>query len=177
MCVWHTNPVKEEQGGFNLGRFTPVGGRLGRSCRNASDSFELKYEFACRLKGDGLCLWLKPRRNTQYRGTLTEPGKESPYRNRRGKSWFICRMHTEFWRVPVLRAKLIWLPVSESARSGALPYTACLTPQDRRQVVYLPHVWLWSPLHRCPEGITHSLYIEYTDTVLYMTGSWKMRRN
>lgn len=50
----------------------------------ASDYFEQLYEFAVKLikKGKAYVDDLTPEQIREYRGTLTEPGKESPYRNR-----------------------------------------------------------------------------------------------
>lgn len=50
----------------------------------ASDYFEKMYEYALELikKGKAYVCDLSPEEIRQYRGTLTEPGKESPYRNR-----------------------------------------------------------------------------------------------
>ena len=50
----------------------------------ASDYFDRMYEAAVKLirKGKAYVCDLKPEQIREYRGTLTEPGKESPYRNR-----------------------------------------------------------------------------------------------
>ncbi len=50
----------------------------------ASDYFDQLYEFAVKLikKGQAYVCSLSPEQIRQYRGTLTEPGKNSPYRNR-----------------------------------------------------------------------------------------------
>lgn len=50
----------------------------------ASDYFERLYELACVLikKGKAYVCDLTPDEMREYRGTLTKPGKESPYRNR-----------------------------------------------------------------------------------------------
>ena len=50
----------------------------------ASDYFEQMYEAAVKLikKGKAFVCDLNAEEIRQYRGTLTEPGKESPYRNR-----------------------------------------------------------------------------------------------
>jgi len=50
----------------------------------ASDYFEQLYEYAVQLikLGKAYVCDLSPDQVRQYRGTLTEPGKESPYRNR-----------------------------------------------------------------------------------------------
>ncbi|EAX47663.1 Glutamine--tRNA ligase [Thermosinus carboxydivorans Nor1] len=50
----------------------------------ASDYFDQLYEFALKLIRDGKAYVcdLSPQEIREYRGTLTQPGKESPYRNR-----------------------------------------------------------------------------------------------
>lgn len=50
----------------------------------ASDYFDFLYECAIKLikKGKAFVCDLTPEQQREYRGTLTEPGKESPYRNR-----------------------------------------------------------------------------------------------
>lgn len=50
----------------------------------ASDYFEKLFEYAVQLIKDGKAFVcdLGPEEMREYRGTLTEPGKESPYRNR-----------------------------------------------------------------------------------------------
>lgn len=50
----------------------------------ASDYFEKFYQYAVELikKGKAYVCNLTPEEIKEYRGTLTEPGKESPYRNR-----------------------------------------------------------------------------------------------
>lgn len=50
----------------------------------ASDYFEQLYEYAVQLikAGKAYVCDLSPEEIREYRGTLTEPGKESPYRNR-----------------------------------------------------------------------------------------------
>lgn len=50
----------------------------------ASDYFEKMYEYALQLirKSKAYVCDLTPQEMREYRGTLTEPGKESPYRNR-----------------------------------------------------------------------------------------------
>ncbi len=50
----------------------------------ASDYFEKLYDFAVKLieKGKAFVCELPPEKIREFRGTLKEPGKESPYRNR-----------------------------------------------------------------------------------------------
>jgi glutaminyl-tRNA synthetase len=52
--------------------------------RYASDYFEALYEFACELirQGDAYVCDLPAEEIRAYRGTLTEPGRESPFRSR-----------------------------------------------------------------------------------------------
>lgn len=56
----------------------------GNRCYYASDYFDQLYEFAVQLikVGKAYVCDLSPQEIKDYRGTLTEPGKESPYRNR-----------------------------------------------------------------------------------------------
>ncbi|GBE00227.1 glutamine--tRNA ligase [bacterium BMS3Abin07] len=81
-----TNPVKEES------EYTAsikedvrwLGYDWGDREYYASDYFELLYEYAVRLikAGKAYVDDLNADEIRQYRGTLTEPGRESPYRNR-----------------------------------------------------------------------------------------------
>ena len=56
----------------------------GDEVHYASDYFEKLYDLAVELikKNKAFVCELSPEEMRQYRGTLTEPGKESPYRNR-----------------------------------------------------------------------------------------------
>ena len=81
-----TNPVKEEQEFVDsiLKDIRWLGADWEDRLFFTSDSFGTKYEFALRLIkiGRAYVCDLSPDEMRQYRGTLTEPGKESPYRNR-----------------------------------------------------------------------------------------------
>ena len=61
-----------------------AGVRLGRTPLLAADYFEQLYEYAVELIKKGLAYVddLSAEEIREYRGTLTEPGQESPYRNR-----------------------------------------------------------------------------------------------
>ncbi|MBN2298110.1 MAG: glutamine--tRNA ligase/YqeY domain fusion protein [Deltaproteobacteria bacterium] len=81
-----TNPSKEDQEYIDS-IFEDVrwlGFDWGDRLYYASDYFEKLYEFAVALirKGKAYVCDLSPEEIRQYRGTLTEPGKDSPYRNR-----------------------------------------------------------------------------------------------
>jgi glutaminyl-tRNA synthetase len=78
----------------------------------ASDYFDQLYEWALKLikKGKAYVCDLSADEITQYRGTLTEPGKDSPYRNRsveENLNWFERMRAGEFPNGSrVLRAKI-----------------------------------------------------------------------
>jgi glutaminyl-tRNA synthetase len=81
-----TNPVKEEQeyvDGIKTD-LTWLGFDWGEHEYHASDYFETLYGYAEKLVGKGLAYVcdLSPEEMREYRGTLTAPGKESPYRSR-----------------------------------------------------------------------------------------------
>ena len=81
-----TNPIKEEE--HYVESIKKDIRWLGFDWQNrlyfASDYFEQLYEFAVKLikKGKAYVDDLNADQIREYRGTLTEPGKESPYRNR-----------------------------------------------------------------------------------------------
>ncbi len=81
-----TNPLKEEQEYIDAIREDVrwLGFDWGKHEYYASDYFEQLYEWAIVLikKGKAYVCDLSPEEVRAYRGTLTEPGKESPYRNR-----------------------------------------------------------------------------------------------
>ncbi|MCL5037381.1 MAG: glutamine--tRNA ligase/YqeY domain fusion protein [Chloroflexi bacterium] len=81
-----TNPVKEETEYIESIEEDVrwLGFDWGRHLYFASDYFGQMYEWAVQLVKDGKAYVcdLTPDEIREYRGTLTEPGKESPYRNR-----------------------------------------------------------------------------------------------
>ncbi|MGA7970346.1 MAG: glutamine--tRNA ligase/YqeY domain fusion protein [Terriglobales bacterium] len=80
-----TNPEKEEQEYVDsIEKDVKWLGFEWDNLRYASDYFDLLYEWAVKLIKDGKAYVddLSADEIRQYRGTLTEPGKESPYRNR-----------------------------------------------------------------------------------------------
>lgn len=80
----------------------------------ASDYFDFLYECAIKLikKGKAYVCELSPEQMREYRGTLTEPGKNSPYRDRsieENLDLFDRMTKGEFEEGKmVLRAKSIW---------------------------------------------------------------------
>ena len=81
-----TNPEKEEMEYINAIKADIhwLGFDWGTHFYNASDYFEQLYEWAVALvkAGKAFVCDLSADEVTQYRGTLTTPGKDSPYRNR-----------------------------------------------------------------------------------------------
>ncbi len=81
-----TNPTKEESEYVEaiIRDVQWLGFDWGDRLYYASDYFEQLYEFALRLirKGKAYVCDLSADEIREYRGTLTEPGRDSPYRNR-----------------------------------------------------------------------------------------------
>ncbi|MGE0394081.1 MAG: glutamate--tRNA ligase family protein, partial [Vicinamibacterales bacterium] len=81
-----TNPVKETQEYVDqiMRDIRWLGFDWGDKLFHASDYFEQLYAWAQQLIRDGKAYVddLTPDEMREYRGTLTEPGRESPYRNR-----------------------------------------------------------------------------------------------
>jgi glutaminyl-tRNA synthetase len=81
-----TNPIKEEQEYIDsiMEDVRWLGFDWEERLYFSSDYFEKFYEFAIRLinKGKAYVDSLSAEEIREYRGTLTKPGKESPYRNR-----------------------------------------------------------------------------------------------
>jgi glutaminyl-tRNA synthetase len=81
-----TNPVKEEQEYVEsiIEDVRWLGFDWGERKFYASDYFDRLYEYALKLirKGKAYVCDLSSEEIREYRGTLTEPGKESPFRNR-----------------------------------------------------------------------------------------------
>jgi glutaminyl-tRNA synthetase len=81
-----TNPIKEDVEYVESIKSDVrwLGFDWGNRLFYASDYFEQMYQYAVQLikYGKAYVCDLSPEEIRQYRGTLTEPGKESPYRNR-----------------------------------------------------------------------------------------------
>jgi glutaminyl-tRNA synthetase len=138
----------------------------------ASDYFEQLYGYAVELIGKGLAYVceLTPEEMRAYRGTLTEPGQESPYRNRSVEENLDLFHRMRNGEFPdgsrVLRAKIDMAspnmnmrdPVLYRIRSGLIHHQTgdawCLYP-----MYDFTH-----PISDAIEGITHSLCtLEFED--------------
>jgi glutaminyl-tRNA synthetase len=138
----------------------------------ASDYFPQLYEFAIQLirKGKAYVDDLSADEIRQYRGTLTEPGKESPYRNRsveENLDLFERMRHGEFPDgARVLRAKIDMASGNMNMRDPVM-YRILHEPPHHRT----GDKWCIYPMYdfahgQCDsiEGITHSLCsLEYED--------------
>ena len=81
-----TNPIKEEQKYIDsiIEDIKWLGYEYADRLYYASDYFQQMYDYALQLTkaGKAYVCDLTAEQTRQYRGTLTEPGKDSPYRNR-----------------------------------------------------------------------------------------------
>ncbi len=137
----------------------------------ASDYFDIFYECAVQLIKDGKAFVcdLTPEQIREYRGTLTEPGKESPYRNRsieENLNLFERMKNGEFEDGSrVLRAKIDMSSPNLNMRDPVL-YRILRHTHHRtgdKWCIY-PMYDFAHPLSDAIEGITHSICtLEFED--------------
>ncbi len=137
----------------------------------ASDYFEKMYEAAVTLikKGKAFVCDLTADEIRQYRGTLTEPGKESPYRNRsieENLDLFTRMRNGEFDDgTRVLRAKIDMKSPNINMRDPVIYRIAHIEHHNTKDkwCIY-PMYDFAHPLEDAFEGITHSLCtLEFED--------------
>jgi glutaminyl-tRNA synthetase len=168
-----TNPIKEEQEFVDsiLEDIRWLGADWEGRLFFTSDSFELKYEFAERLikAGRAYICDLCPEEIREYRGTLTEPGKDSPYRNRsveENLDLFNRMRKGEFENgARVLRAKIDMASGNLNMRDPVI-YRILHAHHHRTGDTWCiyPMYDFDHPFTDALEGITHSLCsIEYSD--------------
>ena len=137
----------------------------------ASDYFDQLYEFACQLiqKGQAYVCDLNAEEIREYRGTLTEPGKESPYRKRsveENLDLFVRMKNGEFPDgARVLRAKIDMASPNLNMRDPVL-YRIQHAHHHRtgdKWCIY-PMYDYAHPLSDALESITHSVCtLEFAD--------------
>ncbi len=137
----------------------------------ASDYFEQLYEFAVELikAGKAYVCDLSPEEIREYRGTLTEPGRESPYRNRsveENLDLFERMRAGEFEEGSrVLRAKIDMASGNMNMRDPVI-YRIMKVRHHRtgdKWCIY-PTYDFAHPLSDAIEGITHSICtLEFED--------------
>lgn len=161
-----TNPVKEEEeyvdGIVNDVRW--LGWDFGDAILFGSDYFEQMYTWAEQLieQGDAYVDDLSPEEIREYRGTLTEPGKNSPYRDRSVAENLDLFRRMRAGEFPegsrVLRAKIDMASPNLNLRDPVM--YRILHQAHHRQgdqwCIYPMYDWAHG-LEDSIEGITHSL--------------------
>ncbi len=137
----------------------------------ASDYFEQMYQYAVQLIKDGKAYVcdLSPEEITEYRGTLTEPGKDSPYRNRSIKENLDLFERMRAGEFPngsrVLRAKIDMASPNINMRDPIM-YRILHAEHHRtgnKWCIYPTYDWAHG-LEDSIEGITHSICtLEFED--------------
>ncbi|MBP2645446.1 MAG: glutaminyl-tRNA synthetase [Firmicutes bacterium] len=130
----------------------------------ASDYFEQLYQYAVQLikSGKAFVCDLTPQQMREYRGTLTEPGKESPYRNRsveENLDLFERMKNGEFQDgTRVLRAKIDMASPNLNMRDPVI-YRILRASHHRTGDAWCiyPMYDFAHPLSDAIEGITHSV--------------------
>ena len=168
-----TNPAKEEEE-FVDGILEDVrwlGWDWGEHLYFASDHFDKLYDFAIDLikKGKAYVDDLDQEQIRKYRGTLTEPGVESPYRNRSVEENLALFQGMKNGETDegqrVLRAKIDMASGNINMRDPVL-YRVLKTPHHRtgdKWVVYPMYDFAHGQSDSV-EGVTHSICtMEYED--------------
>ena len=168
-----TNPVKESQEYVDeIERdIRWLGFDWGKHLYHASDYFEQLYTWAEQLIRDGKAYVdsLNADQMREYRGTLTEPGRESPYRNRSVEENLdlLRRMRAGEFEdgAHVLRAKIDMASGNINMRDPVM-YRIRKTPHQRTGdawVIYPMYDWAHGQSDYI-EGVTYSLCsLEYED--------------
>ena len=161
-----TNPVKEDDEYVRAIEedLRWLGAEPNGGIFYGSDYFEQCYQYAVQLIRDGnayVCD-LTPEEMREYRGTLTEPGKESPYRNRSVEENLDLFDRMKNGEFPdgshTLRAKIDMASPNMNLRDPAI-YRILHTDHHRqgnRWCIY-PLYDFAHPIQDALEGITHSL--------------------
>lgn len=160
-----TNPLKEDQEYVDaIQEDVKWLGYEWDDLRYASDYFEEMYQRAVLLinKGKAYVDDLNQEQIREYRGTLTEPGKESPYRNRSAEenlSLFERMKNGEFQNGDkVLRAKIDMTSPNLNMRDPVIYRISHATHHNTGdQWCIYPMYAFAHPLEDAIEDVTHSL--------------------
>ncbi len=130
----------------------------------ATEYFQMNYEVAVKLikEGKAYVCDLSPEELTKYRGTLTEPGKNSPYRDRsveENLDLFERMKNGEFeMGSRCLRAKIDMSSPNMNMRDPVIYRIQYLNHQRiGRQWNIYPTYDFSHPLDDCYEGVSHSI--------------------
>lgn len=168
-----TNPSKEEQEYVTSIQEDVkwLGFSWGDHCFYASDYFEQMYKWAVELIKDGKAYVddLTAEQIREYRGTLKEPGKESPYRSRSVEENLELFQKMQNGEFPdgshVLRAKIDMAHPNMNMRDPVM-YRILKAPHHRTGDtwnIYPMYDWAHG-LEDSIEGVTHSLCsLEFED--------------
>lgn len=168
-----TNPTKEKTEFVeSIARDVKwVGGDFEDRLFFASDYFDQMYEAAVKLikKGKAYVCELTAEQIKEYRGTLTEPGKESPYRNRsieENLDLFTRMKNGEFPDGSlVLRAKIDMASPNMNMRDPVIYRVAHMSHHNTgdKWCIY-PMYDFAHPIEDAIEGVTHSICtLEFED--------------
>ena len=168
-----TNPTKEKMEFVDSIKedIKWLGADWGDHLYFASDYFDQMYECAIKLirKGKAFVCDLTAEEMREYRGTLTEPGKESPYRNRSVEE--NLRLFEEMKDgkykdgEKVLRAKIDMASPNINMRDPVIYRVAHMTHHNTgdKWCIY-PMYDFAHPIEDAIEGITHSICtLEFED--------------
>src|SRR2546427_12232757 len=168
-----TNPTKESQEYVDSISDTVrwLGSDWGKHLHYASDYFEQLYEWAVQLIEGGKAYVddLTPEQMSEYRGTLTEPGRESPYRNRsvaENLDLFRRMRAGEFEEgTKTLRAKIDMASPNINLRDPVMYRIRKATHQRTGNACCIYPMYDWAHGQSDSlEGVTHSLCtMEYED--------------
>lgn len=168
-----TNPMKEKMEFVDSIKedIQWLGADWGDHLYFASDYFDQMYECAVKLikKGKAYVCDLTPEQIREYRGTLTEPGKESPYRERSVEE--NLKLFEEMKKGKykdgerVLRAKIDMSSPNINMRDPVIYRVAHMTHHNTgdKWCIY-PMYDFAHPIEDAIEGITHSICtLEFED--------------
>ena len=168
-----TNPVKEDIEFVNsiVKDVEWLGAKYEGEVKFASNYFDAMYENAVKLikKGKAYVCDLTPEQIKEYRGTLKEPGKESPYRNRSVEENLRLFEGMKNGEFPdgskVLRAKIDMASANINMRDPILYRVARQSHHNTKDkwCIY-PMYDFAHPIEDAVEGITHSICtLEFED--------------
>lgn len=168
-----TNPMKEKSEYVEsiLEDVKWLGADFGGKVYYASDYFDAMYEGAVKLikKGKAFVCDLTADEIREYRGTLKEPGKESPYRNRSVEENLDLFERMKNGEFPdgskVLRAKIDMASPNINMRDPVIYRIARMTHHNTgdKWCIY-PMYDFAHPIEDAVEGVTHSICtLEFED--------------
>lgn len=168
-----TNPTKEKTEYVDsiLEDVKWLGADFGENLFFASDYFDQMYEAAIKLikKGKAYVCDLSPEQIREYRGTLKEPGKNSPYRDRsieENLDLFERMKNGEFEDgSKVLRAKIDMASANINMRDPILYRVAKIEHHNTKDkwCIY-PMYDFAHPIEDAIEGVSHSICtLEFED--------------